>query len=140
VSGILVAGMPGLEVPASEHYGRHFNGVSPELKAFSSALVDGQLVTPAGDLDVIPVEVCASYARVAMVDMQDFADKCFVVALWARTAAQLASTPQNRDARGTPTLLADLRQGPGWRVYNCQLTLTSWSKDRLFNGDYPPVP
>ncbi len=138
--GVLVAGTEGLSRSPSQHYAAHFTGVSAPLAQFAKAFVDGALATPMGTVDALPVEESPDYARVGLVDVAaGFEKRCYVVALWARSAENLASSPGNADARGEPTLLAAVRAGKGWQVHNCYLTLVSWDRERLFRGDYPPA-
>jgi hypothetical protein len=139
VHGVLIAGAGGLSRSPSQHYAAHFTGISAPLGQFATAFVDGALATPIGTVDALPIEESPDYARVGLVDVALFEKRCYVVALWARSAQDLVASPNNRDSRGAPTLLAAVRVGGGWQVHNCYLTMVSWDRDRLFRGDYPPA-
>jgi hypothetical protein len=87
--GLLVAGAPGLTRSPSEHYAQHFAGASATLGQFAKAFIDGVRSTPTGSVDAIPIEEQPDYARVGLVDTARFQRRCYVVALWARSATDL---------------------------------------------------
>ena len=93
VHGILVAGAPGLDRLPSRHYKQHFTGATDGLVAFSGQFIDGEMAVPSGSVEVVPIEESPAFARVGLVDVASFANRCFVVDLWARDQKDLALTP-----------------------------------------------
>jgi hypothetical protein len=135
--GLLIPRLPNLSRKPSQHYSPHIERVSAALQKFATAFVDGALAVPSGAVEALPFEEQSGYARVALVDGGLLQQRCLVVSLWARPENDLAGTPSNCDARGTPSLLGAVRTDGKWQIYNCYLTLVPADRDALNRGEYP---
>ncbi len=144
MNGIVVVGANNANAIPSHYFAGHFSFVGEPLLSTAKHFIDGLRVTlPSSvepSVDVMPVEVNPAYARLTILDTSFGVERAFVVTLRARTGAEIASTPNNRDpaGRGMPTLLADLQPSPTtWQVYNCHVDFTVWPRSNIYAGKYP---
>lgn len=137
VTGMLVAGAPGLERAPSEHFAAALVAAeSPQLRRIVADLIDGHPVTPDGNrLDISARTARHDSAQLIALDLQPGLAFCFLITIWAR---EDCGTDGEWDRRGTPQLLDDVLSHAGrWELYNCRVTLQSWSRSAHVRGHYP---
>lgn len=125
MTGIVVQGAPGLEVPPSKHFGGHLVHASPRLRRFVSDFIDGALVSLSRDgLEAVLIDVRPGYAVFVLVEVvEPQRGRCFVVELVARPQAELRDLPPTV-RRNTPVLPSDLYVGSAHlQVFNCGVAL-----------------
>ena len=137
VTGMLVAGAPGLVRAPSEHFAVALAAAeSPQLRRIVADLIDGRPVTPDGDrLDISARTARHDSAQLIAADLQPGLTLCFLITVWARDDH---GADGEWDRRGTPQFLDDVLTATGrWELYNCRVSLQSWSRSAHFRGCYP---
>jgi hypothetical protein len=135
MAGIIAVGAGGL--PPSSYYDGHFAFVVDPLLSIVRGFIDGACVTATPPVEIVPFEGNPSNARLVLLDTSPGAERSFVVALQARTNAELAADPA-ADARRAPRLLDDLHTGDSWEVYNCYIVdFTVWPRTKVYANELP---
>lgn len=137
MGGVLPASSEVTRAP-SDHYAGHFVHASAALVEVVSDFIDGNWVTPVAPIEIMPLVEGDGFARLALLDVTEapgWPDRAFVVDIWRRSEPDASDW----DQRGTPVLLDDFRQARRWQIYNCWVSVISWSRGRVTRGDLPKL-